>query len=92
MKVWRMRGEQRHRGGSVVHVCNKYGWLSSPWVEGRHWNLMGGCEPLTVERKEYVCWLVLCYIVLTSFDRLCRLVDDAALRSVEIWDRWSKMV
>jgi hypothetical protein len=50
-----MRGEQRYRGGGVVHVCSKDGWLSSPWVDDKHWSLMGGCELLSVKRSESVC-------------------------------------
>jgi hypothetical protein len=61
-----MRREQRHRGGvGVVYVCSKDRWLSPPLVDGRHWSLMGGCEPLPVKRKEATCLLV-SYIVLTS--------------------------
>jgi hypothetical protein len=41
--------------GGVVHVCSKDGWLSAPWVDGRNWTLMGGCEPLPVKRNESGC-------------------------------------
>jgi hypothetical protein len=47
-----MRGEQRHGGGGggIVHACSKDRWLSSPWLNGKHWSLMGACEPLPVMR------------------------------------------
>jgi hypothetical protein len=75
-----MRGEQRHRGGGiVVHECSKDrgGWLTSPWVDGRQWSWMGGCEPLPVKQKEYVY-----YIVLLDLDKL---VESSILVFIQLY-------
>jgi hypothetical protein len=49
MKVWSMRGEQRHAYAGVVNVCSDDSRMS-----GTHWSFWGGFEPLLDKPKEYV--------------------------------------